>query len=68
MPRPPVCRHCDATIKLINGEWIDDIGVGCAGRGEWGEVLPHEPWERFDFHKSLGTAYGTGRYPEIRRP
>lgn len=39
-----VCRDCGQSIEKIDGEWVDAIGVGCSGRGEIGEVLPHRPW------------------------
>lgn len=35
--------------------WFDSIGRGCAGRGEWGDVLPHRP--RYVTNES-----GTARY------
>lgn len=37
------CVDCDGPIDLIDGEWVDDTGIGCAGRGEIGEVVAHRP-------------------------
>lgn len=37
------CADCGQTVRYVQGEWVDDIGTGCTGRGEWGEVLPHRP-------------------------
>lgn len=37
------CHDCGQDLEKIDGEWRDAIGVGCSGRGEWGEVLPHRP-------------------------
>ncbi len=38
-----VCNDCRNPIDDVQGEWVDAIGIGCPGRGEWGEVLPHRP-------------------------
>lgn len=43
------CKDCGQAITLHTEtpaghlEWWDVIGIGCTGRGEWGEVLPHRP-------------------------
>lgn len=42
------CGHCDEplTIDRTDGALVGTVGIGCAGRGSWGEVLPHEPRPR----------------------
>lgn len=42
-----ICKHCGQDItfhaEITGPEWWDEIGYGCTGRGQDGDILPHEP-------------------------